>query len=290
MKDKNFILGVGCQKGGTTWLYSQLYKSKHTDMGFTKEYHIFDALYVKESRSLLKAKFRKLAEITQHAEELPWKHSDFLKQMTFYLDTANYYDYFDYLWYRSEPAVTTVGDITPGYAAIPPERLQEIKANLEKRGFNVKVIFLMRDPIERCWSMVRMQRKLGDIPNLPEFANNEQKHLRRAFKSKQSQNRTRYEITINNLESVFSPEQIFYGFYETLFEDQTINQLKDFLNLSDFEPDINYKVGATEKQRETLNEGLSRKMFDFYRDTYHFCNNKFGTRDIWSGWQYAPTE
>lgn len=43
---KNFILCVGCHKGGTSWLSKQLRKSRETDMGFTIEYHVFDALYL----------------------------------------------------------------------------------------------------------------------------------------------------------------------------------------------------------------------------------------------------
>jgi hypothetical protein len=41
---KTFILGVGAQKGGTTWLHRQLNKNKNIDLGFRKEYHIFDAI------------------------------------------------------------------------------------------------------------------------------------------------------------------------------------------------------------------------------------------------------
>jgi hypothetical protein len=41
---KIFILGVGAQKGGTTWLHRQLNNNKNIDLGFRKEYHIFDAI------------------------------------------------------------------------------------------------------------------------------------------------------------------------------------------------------------------------------------------------------
>ena len=42
---KDFILGVGCQKGATTWLRRQLNKHETCDFGFRKEYHVFDVLY-----------------------------------------------------------------------------------------------------------------------------------------------------------------------------------------------------------------------------------------------------
>ena len=284
MRDKTFILGVGCQKGGTSWLHAQLENCPHVDMGFTKEYHVFDTLYVNESRRRLGNKLQELAEIIQSSEKIPPEHHPLFKLMTFYLEPRNYYDYFDYLWYRGGVELTAVGDITPSYSAVPIEGFQEIKTNLEARGFTVKVIFLMRDPIERCWSMVRMRREDEPIPIENGVALPEQKHLRQVYRSKQCQNRTRYEVTIQNLESVFSPDNIFYGFYETLFEESTLNRLKVFLALPDFTPDVEFKIKVSKKSGQPLNEGLARKIFEFYKETYQFCDIRFGTKEIWSGW------
>lgn len=43
---KTFLLGVGAQKAGTTWLYDYLNDHPQTDMGLYKEYHLFDNLHV----------------------------------------------------------------------------------------------------------------------------------------------------------------------------------------------------------------------------------------------------
>ena len=42
--DATFLLGVGAQKAGTSWLHDQLDRRKDADFGFLKEYHVFDAL------------------------------------------------------------------------------------------------------------------------------------------------------------------------------------------------------------------------------------------------------
>ena len=68
--EKNFILGVGCQKGGTSWLHSQLDKSHHTDFGFLKEYHVFDVLDVPECKFLLRRKLVKLAASIRNKGDL----------------------------------------------------------------------------------------------------------------------------------------------------------------------------------------------------------------------------
>ena len=48
MQKVQFILGVGCQNGGTTWIDDQLSKVEQVDLGFQKEYHVFDTLYIEK--------------------------------------------------------------------------------------------------------------------------------------------------------------------------------------------------------------------------------------------------
>ena len=50
------------------------------------------------------------------------------------------------------------GDMTPFYQRLQQEELYFIKARLEKAGFHVKVIFLMRHPLEQIWSNIRMEK------------------------------------------------------------------------------------------------------------------------------------
>ena len=42
---RTFVLGVGAQKAGTTWLHSYIASNATAHMGFTKEYHIWDAVH-----------------------------------------------------------------------------------------------------------------------------------------------------------------------------------------------------------------------------------------------------
>ena len=182
--EKNFILGVGCQKGGTSWLRSQLKKSRNVDMGFTNEYHVFDALFVPECEGFLNGKLKALQKTSFDLGGLSEK-SQLLKHISFYIDTQNYYDYFDYLWYRGGDDLTTFGDITPSYAALPESALSTIKSELEARGFKVKVVFLMRDPIERCWSMIRMQRNSLLRKNPDEVLLDELQHLEKIYSTGQ---------------------------------------------------------------------------------------------------------
>jgi hypothetical protein len=44
------------------------------------------------------------------------------------------------------------GEVTPEYSLLPPEGIEHVR-RLNPR---MKIIFLMRDPVERCWSHLRM--------------------------------------------------------------------------------------------------------------------------------------
>ncbi len=145
MSNKQFILGVGCQKGGTTWLHNQLSQNRHVDMGFRKECHVFDALHVKKFAWFMNQRINK-GKMLRHAPRtgsVITQICPILESADFRKYPANYFKYFEALARRKH--ITTVGDITPGYCALPVEALSLIESELEQSGLAVKVVFWMRD-------------------------------------------------------------------------------------------------------------------------------------------------
>ena len=59
----------------------------------------------------------------------------------------------------SRPTIRLTADITPGYAALPAERLAMIRAGFESRGVRPAAVYLLRDPVERIWSAARMDMR-----------------------------------------------------------------------------------------------------------------------------------
>ena len=289
MRKKTFILGVGCQKGGTTWLHSQLNDSPEVDMGLCKEYHVFDALYVDDCKDFLTNKLKRLGRINNcETQEQLSEFNDLLLRVSFYADTKNYFNYFDFLWRDGGPLLSAVGDITPTYALLPKHALEEIKAGLEAKGFEVKVIFLMRDPIERIWSALRMARNHRAKSGKEHILSNERDHLMIFSENSINMKRSDYETTIKNLETVFDRNDIFYTFYEKLFMPNTLLEMKNFLGLEDFNPDVNYKINISGKSKtmKKLDPELGAKLFEQYKSTYDFCEERFGVKDFWPGWDY----
>ena len=294
---KDFILGVGCQKGATTWLRKQLNNHETCNFGFRKEYHVFDVLYKVDYVKKKNIKKNNLIYNFRSNLNKAYKYIFFheYRRDLFLLDLNNYFDYFNSLFLNNQK-LTTTGDITPSYSGLPLEAFRDIKENLEKRGFKVKVIFIMRDPIERIWSQARMLIKkyksynLGNsfsdfIPIINNLNPNniENELVKFLYKDNRVIKRTRYEKTINNLEKIFDVDDIFYALYENLFDNETLDRLKDFLCLPNLIFDSEKIIHTNPKANKLeLSDNLKKDIFNFYKDTYSLCDIRFNARSSWN--------
>ncbi|MGR3491538.1 MAG: sulfotransferase [Shimia sp.] len=139
---------VGATKAGTSWLYS--YLRGHPDCALlpVKELHFWDT-EDDERAEVMSARLR-----PQH------------KALA---DAVAYRDVRAYLAVLTEGADDKlVADITPSYSLLSEERLAEMLAAAP----GAKVLFLMRDPVARHWSHVRMQAVRNARPGIetPELA------------------------------------------------------------------------------------------------------------------------
>ena len=71
-----------------------------------------------------------------------------------YIDLESYSELFE------AKAALLSGDITPGYSMLNDELIERIVAHFP----DAKVIFLARDPVERAWSQLSMEVRIGTIP------------------------------------------------------------------------------------------------------------------------------
>ncbi len=282
IQNKTFLLGVGCQKGGTTWLSNYLQSHPNTDMGIRKEYHVFDAVHLPSCRKFMDAE----TKCGRRMLEWFWKVKTHPGQNTlldFYADVESYYDYFEFLAGR-ESSVRLVGDITPSYAGLSAEVFASIRRSLEDRGFTVRVVFLMRDPVERIWSAAHMRsrRVNGTMVSSVEKILN-------TFRHRDYTIRTRYDETIRNLEAAFSPDQVHFAFYENFITGEEVQRLAEFLNLPYVEPDTLVRCNASPKKGH-LPDYVRRHVAEFYRPVYEFCAAKFGDEIIdrlWPGYRFV---
>ena len=275
LEGKFFVLGVGAQKAGTTWLESQLSKTDFFSNSGIKEFHIFDKLAIGTENTELIQKFSLDDHIKRRFKQGKSPLIDPLTSMR--ICPSTYFDFFDYL-YLKNPSVTHVGDITPSYSTLSPSLLSAIRDGLLQKRFNIKVIFLMRDPAERVWSQLRMRHRYKyKRTNQRITPKEELKQLKKFYKRQICEKRTRYEIISRNLEYVFPVSNIFYGFYESMFCDKEFNRLINFLECPNFNPDFKQIVHASPKPDIEL-DGFSELMEEirsYYSSTYEWAFKKF---------------
>lgn len=276
MENKIFILGIGAQKSGTSWLYHYLRKHPNVNLGFAKEYHVFDALYL-SNRKIRENILQSRINTVLNSPQKPTTKDVLL--LKFLGDTNLYFKYFKSL-VENKQAIKATGDITPSYGALGQEAFIDIKKQILQHGFKAKVIFLMRDPVERCISLTRMLLKLAGTVLTQEA---ESAHLMKNFSNEEYAIRTRYDLTIKNVESVFSADEIHYLFYEELFNETSIKNLCDYLEIPYITPDFNHQPNKSRTSNE-IPETLKYEIANFYRPVYEHIAAKFGDEKMKSLW------
>ena len=273
---KTFILGVGAQKAGTTWLHKQLINCKFFNGGFAKEYHIFDALTLKECRTFL-VSVQKICLQLLASDFNEWRLNPALKILSFFTDTNNYFDYFERCLKEIDCDLTA--DITPSYSGLSEQTFKYIKDEFNKRGVAVKVIFLMREPVTRLLSAHRMYfRKQGKTIEKNSILRN----MKSNIGTGNEEIRSNYRNTYTNLINVFDEDELFFSFYETIFTSDELNRLSNFLNTDQTIFNTNEKINTT---KETIKmEKVDIEMFkEHFIDRYEFVKTHF-SKDIYNIW------
>ena len=263
-----FLLGVGAQKAGTTWLFDYLASSGEVATSNIKEYHIWDALLnIPSSRKRL---------ITKEQSE-----RDFGLKIRFFLQQSpeNYFNYFAYLLAKQSKQVTC--DITPAYAGLNRATLLSIRRGFERRSINTKTIFLMRDPVERCWSSARMKST-----NYTGKADVSDDQVLAHARSAETEVRTRYDKTIEELEAVFEASKIYVGIYEEMFDFPQLSRLSDFCGVLVRPELVEKKLNQSPKARP-LRDDTIRMIALEYRPVYEFVAARFPQAvNLWKGYAY----
>ena len=200
------FLGIGAQRAGTGWLYRNLLK--HPDIWFppVKELHYFDKLgqYDSLSSRIRSRSWRKQCMSILLRDCLPGSRGSLAWDFRYFFGRRSDQ------WYVSlfAPSASQIaGEITPAYSALDREQVGHVQRLMP----DVKIIYLLRNPISRVWShamnrMVRREKR--------EQSSLDDERIIKFIDSKGSEIRTRYLRTIGNWEAHFSTDQIFYGFYD----------------------------------------------------------------------------
>lgn len=147
-------LCIGAQKAGTSWLAQMLGQHPQIWIPPFKEVQFFNHRHIPEHRRWIRWHYRnKPKEIRDRhiKREVPMP-----PELDAYLDGLTTGQMFNRQWYKRVFAPTPRGavpmDLTPEYSTLPEEGVEFVARFLG----NVKVLYLIRHPVDRAISQLRM--------------------------------------------------------------------------------------------------------------------------------------
>jgi hypothetical protein len=225
------FLGIGGARCGSTWLYANLQQHNDVWLPPVKELHYFDRDpgYPSPSRLAEANPVRRLLGVGHHnqayrrfmagrilgnlrhpnAETISW-------------DWRYLFGRYGDSWYASlfkQGGSQIKGEITPAYSILNTDDVCRIQALMPQ----IKIVFLMRNPVERAWSSIRKNHSAtSSIAEMVTQLDSEALLARSDFLH-----------TLSVWRGQFPAEQFFVGFFDDIQDrpEQFLLEIFDFLGV-----------------------------------------------------------
>lgn len=274
-----FVLGVGAQKAGTTWLFDQLEKQDGWVSFGKKEWHFWDRACRVRSRE-----FKTEQQIKSFfGDSTPPGRA----ALSLYFSILQGHEIYSSFQGSSVPPL--FADITPSYSGLPLGTLNAIAAGLQKRGMGHKAIYMLRDPVDRIVSAFGMNlfRQGQKVSAGLRITSRDQLGLSLLDYSSswQSQFRTRYELTIANLDKSFGPAETVYAVLELLHRPDYVSSVFTHLHLDTAKASLSpVHVGSNKLE---ISDELRKQISIRYEPTYRFIGERFPeVQSVWKGFGF----
>ena len=293
--DYTVLLGLGATKAGTSWLYQRLAAHPETYFRTIKEHHYFNcarmgawdrqiANHRGQHKSMFERAARKLGFPAANMAPDAFAQSDIMQRLSDRYDWLKIlerkaYDPEAYMSYLTAKAgdAKLVGDITPAYALLDEEWLQKALSIAP----DVRMIYSVRDPLERLWSHVRMMAERRDPKGVatPDRAH---RILMQTIQGRETELVTRadYAGILPRLTSCIPNDRLLILTFDELVKGDGFARVCDFLGLSAFEPDPDPVFPA---QKVELREDARALALEWLRPQYDAALAHFGALpDRWN--------
>ncbi len=280
-REVTLLFGIGAQKAGTSWLYDFLASHPECHAPDMKELHYFDVLHTKTERTHLSERLDALRDAASRLTDgFDPENAPRLRDIAKLADKLTIYaaqegDHGRYVRYllRGWTGQPVVCDVTPAYSTLPASAFSD----MESLG-HARYAFMMRDPVDRMWSQIRMavETKARGALRAEDF---EAECLRRLQELARSGRLARipradYARTIRTIESVVPKERILYLFHEPVFRQHTADRICDFLGISrQALPEAKEPRRGRAANLPTEAEAL---LVEAFRPQYDFVLERFG--------------
>ena len=260
------FLCVGAAKAGTSWLFDQLARHPEVHLRSIKELHFFDALENgRLDRELAKHKQEQGALLARlagdgrtptdaQAKRLQ-DRADWMDVLEYGTDETAYLNYIQ----TGKGDAKVVGDLTPAYALLSRERL----GRMARMSSDVRMVYLLRDPIERLWSHVRMIAARRETDGIVS-ATKTSRILERVFSGAEDQivMRSDYAGALERLTAAVPGRKLLVEVFEEMISGAGFERICRFLGIAKMSADLKpVHVGQafdmTREQREKAAEWLA---------------------------------
>ncbi|MDJ0742800.1 MAG: sulfotransferase [Xenococcaceae cyanobacterium MO_167.B27] len=232
----NFLC-IGAQRSGTSWLHTNLSRHPEIWMPPIKEIHYFDE---RETYNYLTG-FQRIAyvyrrqqkrwhQVLKHKRNQPKFNLSDIELKRFLWKTNYLLNIRNDQWYESlfhMGAGKKIGEVTPEYSILNEDSVSHVHQLMP----NAKIIFMMRNPIQRAWShsvkkLVRDRGKKIESVTEAEFINH--------FENSKSQLKSNYLRTIKIWKKYYPEEQFMTIFYEEVTDSpqELLIRIFDFIEVS----------------------------------------------------------
>ena len=232
---------VGATKAGTTWLYRYLHDHPQCAMPAVKEAHYwdtFDAETCEKQLVTYRVRLREMraTKTVAHDEGRDWQVQNMDRRIndmkalieTLEGDRSDDRAYAAWLMDGREGAVV-VGDITPNYATLCDDDL----ARMRDLSPTTKFLYLIRDPLDRLWSHIRMQarRQRQEHEQYEKKSNNILYRILNRSNETHILERGDYPKIIRKLRRVIPEGRLMIQFTEDLFTAEGLAKVCEFLGI-----------------------------------------------------------
>ena len=284
MSEAPLLFCVGAAKAGTSWLHRVLSDHPGCALRSIKELHFFDALDRGEvdrqgaALAARRAGYRADMEgAGPHRLAVRARQVKDCEDLAAVLRSGDERAYLRYLAAGAEGRVTA--DLTPAYALLSEDRL----GRMARMAPDVRVLYLVRDPVERLWSHVRMIAKA----RAEKDGNHEGRAdhvLSRVFRGKESEIAARgdYAAAIRKLARAVDPRRLMVAVTEEMLTAPGLARIMAFLGLAVPEADFSRRIH--EGSAGTLAPGARAEARAWLAAQYDFVADWLGRRP--AGWAY----
>ena len=283
---------MGATKAGTSWLHDHL--SRHDECHFRtiKELHYFGLSMPAQFEGAARLGRQEIARLTALLPTAGHKSVSIERRLVDLRDWQKVLrlrapDMPAYKAYLTGGigSAHVVGEVTPAYGLLPSATL----GSMLEIGQDVRVVYLVRDPLARLWSHVRMLVSQGTPASFKQEAAALFGSVVAGDSTAKAANivaRGDYAAILTKLGQVCGTKRLLIVCYEDLFSLDGVAKLSSFLGIRPGKADLHRKVHQGEPL--ALPAALRDRALAFLRPQYDYIAQNIG--QLPKSWQYNMKE